>query len=259
MPSRRAAAASRAPCALVTGGARRIGRAIALALAGDGWDVCVHYGRSRAEALETVAAIEAGGRRAIALPADLAREASVRTLHARCAQALGPVACVVNSAAVFEYDTAADFTTATLLRHMTINCAAPVVLAQAMHAALGPRERGVVINLLDQKLWNPNPDFLSYTLSKRALEEATRLLAQALAPRVRVVGVAPGITLPSHLQDEAAFRRTHRMAPLGRSSTAEDVAAAVAYLARARAVTGTTLLVDGGQHLAPLARDFSFL
>ena len=117
----------------------------------------------------------------------------------------------------------------------------------------------MVINLLDQKLWNPNPDFLSYTLSKSALKEATRLLALALAPRVRVVGVAPGITLPSGAQTEAGFERAHQRTPLGASSTPHDIAQAVVYLARASAVTGTTLLVDGGQHLQPSTRDVMFL
>jgi NAD(P)-dependent dehydrogenase (short-subunit alcohol dehydrogenase family) len=142
---------------------------------------------------------------------------------------------------------------------MRTNVAAPVLLAQALHASLAADDRGVVINLLDQKLWNPNPDFLSYTLSKAALREATVLLAQALAPRVRVVGIAPGITLPSGTQSEAAFAAAHTGTPLGRSSRPEDVASAVAFVARAQAITGTTLLVDGGQHLVGSPRDVMFL
>lgn len=260
MPNR---ASSRQPAAprnaLVTGGARRLGREFALALAADGWDIAVHYGSARDDAADTVRRIRALGRRAVAVKADLSSEIATRKLFERGTQALGPISCLVNNAAVFEHDSAADFTTAALLSHMKINCAAPLLLAQALHAALPKKLRGVVINLLDQKLWNPNPDFLSYTMSKSALKEATTLLAQALAPRVRVVGIAPGITLPSHLQDQAAFERSHKMAPLGRSSTAADIAAAVVYLAGADAVTGTTLLVDGGQHLVPLQRDFSFL
>jgi len=137
--------------------------------------------------------------------------------------------------------------------------AAPVLLAQALAAQLPEGADGVVINLLDQKLFNPNPDFLSYTLSKAALKEATVLLARALAPRVRVIGVAPGITLPSGEQSDAGFAAAHAKTPLGRSSTPEDVAQAVAYATRARAVTGTTLLVDGGQHLVPSDRDVMFL
>jgi NAD(P)-dependent dehydrogenase (short-subunit alcohol dehydrogenase family) len=142
---------------------------------------------------------------------------------------------------------------------MRSNVAAPVLLAQALHAALTGNDRGVVINLLDQKLWNPNPDFLSYTLSKAALGEATRLLAMALAPKVRVVGVAPGITLPSGNQSDDGFAAAHARTPLGRSSQPEDVAAAVVFLAKAQAITGTRLLVDGGQHLAGSPRDVMFL
>jgi NAD(P)-dependent dehydrogenase (short-subunit alcohol dehydrogenase family) len=245
--------------AVVTGAARRIGREIALALATDGWDVAVHYATAHAEALGTVADIEQLGRRAVAVGCDLADATEARALIPQCAQKLGMVGCVVNNASVFEFDEVSAFDPARLARHVAINTAAPVLLANALHAGLPAGARGVVVNLLDQKLWNPNPDFFSYTLSKSALKEATVLLAQALAPRVRVVGVAPGITLPSSLQDDAAFERTRAMAPLGQSSTAADVAAAVVYLVRAQAVTGTTLLVDGGQHLQPLGRDFSFL
>lgn len=245
--------------ALVTGGARRIGRSIALALAADGWDIAVHYGRSAAEAADTVRAIEALGRRAAAFDCDLADAAAVRALPARCAQALGPLMCLVNNASLFEYDTAPGFDPELLARTMAINLAAPLLLAQALAGQVPAGGQGVVVNLLDQKLFNPNPDFLSYTLSKAALLEATRLLARALAPRVRVVGVAPGITLTSGEQTDAGFAAAHAKTPLGRSSTPDDVAEAVVYAARARAVTGATLLVDGGQHLVPSDRDVMFL
>ena len=248
-----------AGAALVTGAARRIGREIALALARDGWDIAVHYATSRDEALATVQEIEALGRRAVAVNRDLAVEAGVRSLLAECAHDLGDVTCVVNNASLFEYDDATSFSTEYLLRSMRSNVAAPVLLAQGLHATLPDDEWGVVINLLDQKLWNPNPDFLSYTLSKAALAEATRLLAMALAPKVRVVGIAPGITLPSGDQTEAGFERAHARTPLGRSSQPDDVAAAVVFLARAHAITGTTLLVDGGQHLVASPRDVMFL
>jgi NAD(P)-dependent dehydrogenase (short-subunit alcohol dehydrogenase family) len=252
-------ATNRQGVALVTGGAKRIGRAIALALAGDGWDIAVHYGRSAADAAETVRAIEALGRRAAALDCDLADAAAVRALPGRCAALLGPLACVVNNASLFEYDNAAGFDPALLARATAINVAAPVLLAQALAAQLPEGRDGVVINLLDQKLFNPNPDFLSYTLSKAALKEATPLLARALAPRVRVVGIAPGITLPSGEQTDAGFSVAHTKTPLGRSSTVEDVAQAVLYAVHAGAVTGTTLLIDGGQHLLPSDRDVMFL
>lgn len=256
-----------ASIALVTGAARRIGRTIALALAEQGWDVAVHYGQSHAEAQDTVRAIEQRGRRAVALACDLADEAAVRALLPACAQALGPVGCVVNNASLFAEDRIDDFGAASLQRHMAVNLAAPLLLARALHAALpdapddGQHDepRGVVINLLDQKLYNPNPDYLSYTLSKAALKEATTLLAQALAPKVRVVGVAPGITLTSGEQSDAGFARAHARTPLGRSSTPQDVAQAVCFLARAQAVTGAVLLVDGGQHLVPSERDIMFL
>jgi NAD(P)-dependent dehydrogenase (short-subunit alcohol dehydrogenase family) len=250
---------SRNAVALVTGAARRIGREIALALAGDGWDIGVHYATSRDDALQTVADIEALGRRAIAINRDLNVEGGVRTMLAECAHELGPVSCVVNNASVFEHDDAARFTADTLARAMRTNVAAPVLLAQGLHDQLPADTPGVVINVLDQKLWNPNPDFLSYTLSKAALQQATVLLAMALAPKVRVVGIAPGLTLVSGTQSEQGFARAHASTPLGRSSTPADVAQAAVYLARASAVTGTTLLVDGGQHLVPSGRDVMFL
>ncbi|NRR30808.1 SDR family oxidoreductase [Oxalobacteraceae bacterium] len=245
--------------ALVTGAGRRIGRAIALGLAGAGWDVAVHYRASAAEAAEVVAAIAAMGRRAVALDCELADESAVRALVGRAAAALGPLSCVVNSASMFDFDSAADFGGALLAAHMQANVAAPILLAQALHAATPEGGQSVVINLLDQKLYNLNPDFLSYTLSKAALHTATTLLAQALAPRLRVVGIAPGLTMVSGEQSEAGFAQAHRHTPLGRSSTPEDIAASVVYAASARALTGTTLLVDGGQHLMPLARDVMFL
>lgn len=245
--------------ALVTGGARRIGRAIALALARDGWDVAVHYATSRDDALETVAQIEALGRRAIAVNRDLAVELGVLSLLDECANELAPVSCVVNNASLFEYDNVARFSGDHLTRAMRTNAAAPVLLARSLHQRLAHDARGVVVNLLDQKLVNPNPDFFSYTLSKAALKEATTLLAIALAPKVRVVGIAPGITLASNLQSEGGFTAAHRATPLGRSSTPADIAQAAVYLARADAVTGTVLLVDGGQHLVPNSRDVMFL
>jgi NAD(P)-dependent dehydrogenase (short-subunit alcohol dehydrogenase family) len=250
---------SRAGAALVTGAGRRIGRAIALGLARAGWDVAVHYRGSEAEARAVVAEIAALGRRAVALQCDLADEQAVRALLPRAVAALGPLRCVVNNASLFDYDSAADFSAARLDAHMRANVAAPVLLAQALHAATPAGSQAVVINLLDQKLYNLNPDFLSYTLSKAALHTATTMLAQALAPAVRVVGIAPGITMVSGDQTEAGFAQAHRQTPLGRSSTPEDIADSVVYAATARALTGTTLLVDGGQHLVPLPRDVMFL
>ena len=253
--------------ALVTGAGKRLGRCIALGLAQAGWDVAVHYRTSAADAEQTIRDIEALGRRAVALQADLEIEDSVSTLVARCTQELGLPSCVVNNASLFDYDEAKTFSYGRLATHMHINVAAPVALARDLYRARCERiteqhtfnHPAVVINLLDQKLINPNPDFLSYTLSKAALLEATRLLAQALAPHVRVVGLGPGITLVSGDQTEAGFQQAHNMTPLGRSSTPEDITAAAVFLASAHAITGTTLYVDGGQHLKSSDRDVMFL
>lgn len=245
--------------ALVTGAAKRIGKHIALTLAQRGWDVAVHYGQSAIEAAQVVQEIQALGRRAVALHADLADEAAVRQLLPQAIAALGAVHCVVNNASLFVEDDASSFTQQRLDQHMHANLAAPILLAQALYAATPEGQQSCVINLLDQKLYNLNPDFLSYTLSKAALQCATTTLAQALAPKVRVVGIAPGITLVSGHQSEADFQQAHQVTPLGRSSTPADIANTVCFVAESSAITGTTILVDGGQHLIPLQRDVMFV
>jgi len=245
---------------LVTGAGKRLGRQIALALAAQGWDVAVHCRSSHLEAVATAVDIEAMGRRALVLSADLSIESAARALVPHAVQALGALDAVVNSASTFEFDDAASFTYEMLERHLRANTAPAIVLAQALaeHVATrSPDTNAAVVNLLDQKLWNPNPDFLSYTLSKAALESATQLLALSLAPRVRVVGVAPGLTLSSAWLQGEQFEQAHKLSPLGRSSSAEDVAATVAFALANRSITGTTLLVDGGQHLQRFDRDFS--
>lgn len=245
--------------ALITGAARRLGRAIALGMAADGWDIVVHYRSSQAEAHGTVRDIQELGQRAALIDGDLADESATKTLLSRANELLGPVSCIVNNASLFEFDDAASFNSAMLNAHMQTNLAAPILLAQSLHALTPAGQQSVVINLLDQKLFNLNPDFLSYTLSKAGLHTATTVLAQALAPKVRVVGIAPGLTMVSGDQSEAGFSNAHQRTPLGKSSTPEDIARAVCYLARAQAVTGTVLLVDGGQHLLPTQRDVMFL
>ena len=172
----------------------------------------------------------------------------------------GRVDAVVNNASLFEHDSAQNFGFAAMETHLRANTGSAILLAQALHTHLMTGDRdGAVVNLLDQKLWNQNPDFFSYTLSKAALEAANTMLAMALAPRVRVVGVAPGLTLTSHLLSDEKFQALHRQSPLGRSSTPEDVAATVAFALANRSITGTTLLVDGGQHLMRFERDFSLM
>ena len=252
---------SERPVVLITGAAQRIGRSIALELASAGFDIAVHARRSRVEAEETAAACRAAGAAAAVLIADLDDEAATRALVGQAVASLGRLDAVVNNASRFEYDAPADFTYAALLDHVRANTGAPVLLAQALHDHLATRAdvRGCVVNLLDQKLANPNPDYFSYTLSKAALDAATVMLAQALAPRVRVCGVSPGVTLLSGPMNEAEFGASHRMTPLGRSSTPEDIARAVRFLIESPAITGTNLLVDGGQHLQAQARDVLFL
>jgi len=247
------------PVALVTGGARRLGREIALELSAHGWDVALHYRKSAAQAEAMVQELRARGAEAQAFAADLADEAACRALVPAVHSHFGRLQAVVNNAALFEYDDVHSFSPALMERHWRSNVAPAVLLAQALHARLAEGRTGCVINLLDQKLWNPNPDYLSYTLSKAALEAANTLLAQALAPRVRVCGVAPGVTLPSGPMDQEGFDRAYRCTPLQRSSTAADIARAVRFLLESPAITGTTLLVDGGQHLSQQARDVMFL
>jgi len=254
------------PVVLVTGASRRLGRDIALALAAGGWQVAVHYRGSEADAIKTVADCSILTPGAAAFRADLGDEAAVRGLLPTVVARMGRVDAVVNNASTFEHDSAASFSFAALDKHLHTNTGAAVLLAQALHAHVLSRAeggesdaQGAVVNLLDQKLWNQNPDFFSYTLSKAALEAAGTMLALALAPQVRVVGVAPGLTLTSHLLTDAQFEARHKLSPLGRSSTAADVAATVKFALENRSITGTTLLVDGGQHLMKFERDFSLM
>jgi NAD(P)-dependent dehydrogenase (short-subunit alcohol dehydrogenase family) len=249
---------------LVTGAGKRLGREIALALAAGGWQVAVHYRHSEQDAIQTVAdcafATRASGLKHHKFQADLADEAAVRALLPQVVAHFGAVDAVVNCASTFEHDSAATFGFAAMEQHLRSNTGAPILLAQALHSHLQTRgTTGAVVNLLDQKLWNLNPDFFSYTLSKAALEVANTMLAQALAPHVRVVGVAPGLTLKSHMLSDEEFAVLHQISPLGRSSTAADVAATVKFALENGSITGTTLLVDGGQHLMQFERDFSLM
>ena len=250
---------------LITGSAQRLGREMALALAQGGWTVAVHYRDSAQAAAQTVADCSALCPGAQAFQADLHNENEIRDLLPRVIQKMGRLDAVVNNASTFEHDQAASFGFAAMDRHMHSNAGAAILLAQALHAHLSeraktdPEARGVVVNLLDQKLWNQNPDFFSYTLSKAALEAANTMLALALAPRLRVVGVAPGLTLSSPFLSADKFESLHQLSPLGRSSTAPDVATTVKFALENGSITGTTLLVDGGQHLMKFERDFSLM
>jgi NAD(P)-dependent dehydrogenase (short-subunit alcohol dehydrogenase family) len=247
------------PVVLVTGAAKRLGRAIALELGAHGYDVAVHYRLSGGEADETLSALTQLGAAAAGFQADLADEAACRALVPAVVARLGRIDAVVNNASLFEYDDAATFTHAAMARHWAANTAPAVLFAQALHAQPPADAPRCVVNILDQKLWNPNPDYFSYTLSKAALQSATVMLAQALAPAVRVCGVAPGVTLPSDVMSPAHFDAAHKLTPLARSSMPDDIARSVRFLIESPAITGTTLLVDGGQHLMGQPRDVAFL
>ena len=256
------------PVALVTGAARRIGRVIALELAHAGFDIALHHRGTRpesfAEAMATAEELRATGARVEPFAADFDDPAATAALLPAIAETFGRVDAVVNSASRFEYDSPATFDAALLESLVRSNTAAPVALAQALAARVAAqpahaRVTPCVVNLLDQKLHNPNPDYFSYTLTKAALAHATVLLAQALAPAVRVCGVSPGITLVSGPMDEDEFAKAHKLTALGRSSTPEDIARAVRFLLESPAITGVDLPVDGGQHLVGQPRDVLFL
>ncbi|HYL48037.1 MAG TPA: SDR family oxidoreductase [Stellaceae bacterium] len=242
--------------ALVTGGARRIGRAIALTLAAHGWDVAVHYGQSRDEAEALAAEIRRHDRRAIALAADLTRESEVATLMPRATEAIGPLTLLVNNASAFERDDVLTVTRASWDRHLETNLRAPFVLMQEFARQLPAGAEGSVVNILDERVWNLTPYFVSYTVSKAALWTLTQTMALALAPRVRVNGIGPGPTLPSPRQSDAQFRQQVDLLPLRRGTTPDEIARVVMFILESPAMTGQMIALDGGQHLnwAPTSR-----
>jgi NAD(P)-dependent dehydrogenase (short-subunit alcohol dehydrogenase family) len=236
--------------ALVTGAARRIGAAITRNLAHAGYAVAIHVNRSRAEAEALAAEIEAQGGRAAIVIADLTDHAAVAGVVDKAVAAVGPLTLLVNNAGEFETDAFGTLDRARVDRQLAVNLVSPLFLAQAFAAQVRPADDPSIVNVVDQRVFRPTPRFFSYTLSKSALHVATTTLAQALAPRVRVNGVAPGPTLPSPRQDAAAFAQQAALVPLGRGPAPDEIANAVLYLAQARSVTGVTIAVDGGQHLA---------
>ncbi|MBU6498351.1 MAG: SDR family oxidoreductase [Rhodospirillales bacterium] len=240
--------------ALVTGAARRIGRAIALALAEAGFAVAIHCNDSIAEAEATAGEIRARGGRAAVLPADLGREAEVRTLIPRAIAALGPLGVLVNNASLFDRDEWNSATRRSWDRHMEANLRAPFVLMQDFAAALpatwnAAAAEGVVINLLDQRVWAPRPHFITYSLSKAGLWALTQSMALALAPRIRVCGIGPGPALPSPRQSQAQFDRQAASVPLGHGTSPEEIGRAALAILAMPAMTGQMIALDGGQHL----------
>lgn len=236
--------------ALVTGAAKRIGRELALALARDGFAVAVHYRQSATEAEALVAEIARQGGRAAALRADLDREAEVAALVPAAVAALGPLGLLVNNASHFFRDTVATTTRATWDAHMEPNLRAPFVLSQAFAQQLPEDKEGVIVNLLDQRVWKPGPTFISYGVSKAGLWALTQCLALALAPRIRVNGIGPGFMLPDAGQNESEFRRFVERQPLKRGGSPPEVVAALRFILQAPSMTGQMVALDGGQHLA---------
>lgn len=253
-------AASAGKRALVTGGAQRLGRAMALALAEDGFDVAVHFNGSWVAADETVALIGQTGRSAVALQADLLDETQTGPLVGQAAAALdGPLTLLVNNASLFEQDTLADATRTGWDRHFESNLRAPFVLTQAFAAqapaaarddAGEPVASALVVNMVDQRIRKLTPDFITYTLAKTALWTFTQTAARALAPAIRVNAIAPGPTLKGARQSPEHFAEQRAATILERGANPEDIAGALRYFVSAKAVTGQVICVDGGQHLA---------
>jgi NAD(P)-dependent dehydrogenase (short-subunit alcohol dehydrogenase family) len=245
--------------ALVTGAGKRLGRAMALELARRGHDVAVHYASSRDEAEAVAAEIRGLGQNAVTVQADLLDEAQIQRLLPEAAGMLGaPITCLINNASIFEYDTIQSATRDSWDRHMESNLRAPFVLTQAMAAQVPaadqcdmgePVARGLVINMIDQRVRKLTPEFMTYTLAKMGLWAFTQTAAQALAPHIRVNAIGPGPTLQGHRQTETHFQRQRQSTVLGRGANPSDITAALAYFLDAPAVTGQLLCVDGGQHL----------
>lgn len=234
---------------LITGAARRIGKALALDFAKRGWRVAVHYRHSRAEAADVVRCIEEAGGEAEAFHADLARIDDTLGLVPRCAARFGAPDCLINNASLYMDDRLTDLDEAVWRAHMDVNLRAPVFLAQAFAAALPADRQGAIINIIDQRVLRPRPLFFSYTASKSALWAVTVTMAQALAPRIRVNAIGPGPTLPSVYQSDGDFAEERRQTLLEHGASPQDVAAAAQFILEAKAMTGQMIALDAGQHL----------
>ncbi|MBS9720012.1 SDR family oxidoreductase [Tianweitania sp. BSSL-BM11] len=238
------------PVALITGGARRIGRAIALDLASHGLPVVIHCHHSHEEADGLVAEIIKNGGKAALVRVDLSDTDALDGLIAEAAGCFGPLGLLINNASIFEEDSAQDFDWETWDKHFAVHAKAPVQLARAFAQQLGSDGDGLIVNIIDQRVWRPTPRFFSYTLSKSVLWTATQTLAQAYAPRIRVNAIGPGPTLPNSRQDQADFDAQVSALILERGPDLAEFGATIRYLLEAKSVTGQMIALDGGQHLA---------
>lgn len=245
--------------ALITGGAIRVGAAIAQALAADGWHVAIHFHGSKDAAETLLGQIEADGGQGHLLQADLRDQDAVATLIQAASQDAPSLGCLINNASLFENDGAMNMSTESWDDHAAVNLRAPVFLARDFARSLRKGETGVVVNMLDNKMFALNPDFFSYTIAKYGLLGATKVLAMELAPMVRVCGIAPGITLPSTNQTDERFRHAHTLNPLGQSATLDQLVAALRFILAAPSMTGEVITIDGGQSLMGMPRDVSFM
>jgi NAD(P)-dependent dehydrogenase (short-subunit alcohol dehydrogenase family) len=234
---------------LVTGSARRIGRRLALDLARDGWDVAVHCNASISEAEEVAGLIRQMGRSAVIVRGDLSQAEVPDRLISEAAAGLGGLTCLINNASLFEPDEVGSITRTSWAEHLDTNLRAPIFLSQAFARQLPEGHEGSIISIIDQRVWKLNPKFFSYTMSKSALWTATRTLAQALAPRIRVNAIGPGPALPSARMPDGEFLKQTKLTLLGRGTSPEEISAAVKFILSQPALTGQMIALDGGQHL----------
>ena len=235
---------------LITGAGHRIGRAIALGLARDGWQVALHFNTSAEAAQDTAAQITQAGGTSATVQGDLRNVDTLGDIVGRAGQALGPVTCLINNASLFEDDRIETLTPQSWDDHLDINLRAPVLLSQRFVSQLPPDAAGNIVNIIDQRVWKPTPQFFSYTAAKSALWATTKTMAQALAPWVRVNAIGPGPTLPSSRQNADDFETQSRSVPLGHSTSPEEICDAIRFILATPSITGQMLALDGGQHLA---------
>ena len=245
--------------ALVTGGGRRIGEGIAKALAADGWFVYIHCHKSSDQASEVLQEIKSYNGNGIVVNQDLSEPGAAESLMRKVENGPAPLTALINNASLFEYDTVATITEKSLDEHFAVNVRSPTILSKVFADSLRKGTNGCIINILDNKVYAINPDYLSYTISKVALQGVTSALAMALAPKVRVNGIAPGITLESGNQGNASFIKGQTMSPMGHVSSVEDITRSVLFILNSNSINGNVITIDGGQSLQKLARDVAFI